>query len=60
MDYYEPLASDTRGQVYDGGLALDLNDYYKSHKVRGRPRLGELELKDCTRLIDLPLSKVGW
>ena len=45
------LAGADRVQDAVGGSAPVLHEYQKTHKVRGVPLLGRLELSDCTRLI---------
>jgi hypothetical protein len=45
------LASAIRDRDAMSESAPDLHDYYRTHKVRGVPLLGRLQLTDCTRLI---------
>ena len=51
MATISPTSSDARDQGIASGSALALNDYLNTHKVRGVPLLGRLELQDCTRLV---------
>lgn len=51
MAEFPELANADRVRAAVDGSAPVLHDYQKTHKVRGVPLLGRLELSDCTRLI---------
>lgn len=51
MASQNPPLGITRVRDTARGSAPTLHEYQTTHKVRGAPRLGRLELQDCTRLI---------
>lgn len=51
MATYLHLDGAALGLGCGSGVAPSPNEYLKTHKVRGVPRLGDQELRDCTRLI---------
>jgi exonuclease III len=51
MDMSSDLSSASRGRDSDSVSTPGLNEYLLTHKPRGVPHLGRLELADCIRLI---------